>query len=314
MIGDSQNTAPLIEVDHVSFQYATAFGTKTKPHTVLQQVHFRLPAGARVLLVGGNGAGKSTLLRLLAGKHLIPDGQGHIRMLGRDAFRDTLLNNERTYVSAEWGSRTVAFSGPSRALTADIAVEELMTKLQAEFPTRRTQLLQLLRIDPKWRMHQVSDGQRRRVQLFLALLQPSKVILLDEVLGLLDVLSRQDFLNFLQEETNVRGATIVLATNVFDGLEEWTSHLMYLREGRLRVNQPLQTVPDYLTLKNRQVTHPLYRLIEQWLRQELQEKDPSQTMELAAGDSAADRTATNAQISAGGFAPGRLTEWTAPSN
>ena len=35
--------------------------------------------------------------------------------------------------------------------------------------------LQVLDIDPQWRMHQVSDGQRRRVQICVGLLRPFKV-------------------------------------------------------------------------------------------------------------------------------------------
>lgn len=34
---------------------------------------------------------------------------------------------------------------------------------------------QVLDIDPQWRMHQVSDGQRRRVQICVGLLKPFKV-------------------------------------------------------------------------------------------------------------------------------------------
>lgn len=45
---------------------------------------------------------------------------------------------------------------------------------------------------------QLSDGQRRRVQIFLQLLRPSEILLLDEITTDLDVLARQDFLQFLK--------------------------------------------------------------------------------------------------------------------
>jgi ABC-type uncharacterized transport system ATPase subunit len=35
--------------------------------------------------------------------------------------------------------------------------------------------VQVLDIDLEWRMHQVSDGQRRRVQICVGLLKPFKV-------------------------------------------------------------------------------------------------------------------------------------------
>ena len=56
---------------------------------------------------------------------------------------------------------------------------------------------------------QVSDGQRRRVQLCAGLLKPFKVLLLDEITVDLDVLGRADLMNFLRQECEQRGATII---------------------------------------------------------------------------------------------------------
>lgn len=41
--------------------------------------------------------------------------------------------------------------------------------------SRKQRLMEVLDIDPSWRMHQVSDGQRRRVQICVGLLRPFKV-------------------------------------------------------------------------------------------------------------------------------------------
>lgn len=43
-------------------------------------------------------------------------------------------------------------------------------------PERRDRLIDLLEIDLQWRMHKVSDGQRRRVQICMGLLHPFKVL------------------------------------------------------------------------------------------------------------------------------------------
>ena len=109
---------------------------------------------------------RSTILRILSGRHLVkPDGA--VLVLGRSAFHDTRLNFERSYLDTDWGMRTVAFAGYGCPLQADIPVFGMMQKLQEEYPKRRDELLELLGVDLKWRMHQVSDGQRRRVQVGL---------------------------------------------------------------------------------------------------------------------------------------------------
>lgn len=249
-------------------------------------------------------------MRLLAGKHLIPDGDnGTVLILGRDAFRDTLLNNERTYVSAEWGGRSKAFAGQG-IVTGDLVVKEMMLGWQNEWPTRRDELMAVLRINPEWRMFQLSDGQRRRVQLFLALLQPSQLIILDEVLGLLDLITRQDFLAFLKKETETRNVSVVLATNIFDGLEDWTTTLVYVKDRSIGACGIPSTMSEYQDFKNdRVVSNPLFRTVEMWLRKEMQEKKDRKEdcMEQEGGETGSDRTALDAQRSAGGYAHGRMT-------
>jgi ABC-type nitrate/sulfonate/bicarbonate transport system ATPase subunit len=79
-------------------------------------------------------------------------------------------------------------------------------------PERRDRLLDLMDVDSNWRMHQVSDGERRRVQIVAGLMAPWQMLLLDEVTVDLDVLVRSRLLNFLAEECEQRGATILYAT------------------------------------------------------------------------------------------------------
>ena len=63
-------------------------------------VHSDLVAFAQI---GDNGAGKSTLLRVLAGRHIHPEGAALI--CGRAAYHDTRLGAVRTHVDREWGAR-----------------------------------------------------------------------------------------------------------------------------------------------------------------------------------------------------------------
>jgi CCR4-NOT complex subunit CAF16 len=275
-------------------QYDAQEGTDDR---VLRDMTISVGRGQRVLVVGGNGAGKSTLLGVLAGKHLVADDTA--LLFGRDSFRDTSLNLRRAFVSADWGGhRAVAFAAHAMAYSADLAIEEMMVKLQAEFPERRERLLRVLRIDPKWRLHRLSDGQRRRVQLFLALIRPSELIILDEVLGMLDIISRENVLAFLKEETEQRGATVLLATHIFDGTDVWATHVLYVRRGAVGFYGPIEQCT-----RDRGI--PMYRAVENWLREELAEDD---RVEREAGVAAAggETDLGNAQNRAGGYASGRL--------
>merc|ERR1719261_2471019 len=193
--------------------------------SILQNLNLSLETGSRCLLIGANGSGKSTLLRILAGRHLT---QQEVKVLGLNSFRDTKLNFHRAYLDCDWGMTSIAFVGAGVPLMADIPVHAMMERLQQSYPERRDELVEMLGIDLNWRMHQLSDGQRRRVQLLLGLVRPFKLLLLDEVTTSLDVCVRQDLLRWLVRESDERGATIVYATHIFDGLDEWASDLFYL--------------------------------------------------------------------------------------
>lgn len=66
-------------------------------------------------------------------------------------------------------------------MQGDLAAGSLINNVDGVDPARREHLMRLLEINPQWRMHQVSDGQRRRVQVCMGLLKPYDLLLLDEV-------------------------------------------------------------------------------------------------------------------------------------
>jgi CCR4-NOT complex subunit CAF16 len=148
--------------------------------------------------------GKSTLLRILAGKHL-PNHPESVELFGRQSFHDTSLNLERSHLDTAWAMDS-RYGCP---LQADIPVRSLMKQLQEDYPQRRDELIKLLRIDINWRLHEVSDGQRRRIQIFLGLIRPFRILLIDDVAVSLDVVARQDLLQWLKLESEQRGAIIM---------------------------------------------------------------------------------------------------------
>jgi CCR4-NOT complex subunit CAF16 len=231
-----------IEIRELSFKYPGA------ERAVLDNLSLSVPVGARCLLLGANGVGKSTLLRLVAGRHLVADAA--ISVLGRPAFRDTTLAGD------------VAFLGGPFPFSADISVAEILARRTRVEPARRRQVVEILEVDPAWRMHQVSDGQRRRVQLLLDLERAPSVILLDEVTAELDVLARADLLRYLRAESEQRGVTTVYASHVLEGLAAWGTHMAFLSPGRLRRFGRLEDIPEL----SGDVT--LAELVEHWMRED----------------------------------------------
>ena len=217
---------------------------------VLQALDLAVPDGARCLLVGANGSGKTTLLSIVAGRHMCADAA--VRVLGRPAFSDTSLVHD------------VSFIGGQFPLDVDLTVDEILSRRPDADPARAAELVRVLDIDRRWRMCRVSDGQRRRVQLLLGLLWPVRVLLLDEVTTDLDVIARGDLLAFLRAQDT----TILYATHILEGLEDWATHLAYLHDGRIAVMSRLDALDEYQALKAQRTTTPLLRLVDGWLRRD----------------------------------------------
>lgn len=256
-------------IENMTFSYNNSNNGYQKSPPILQDLNLNLPAGSRCLLIGANGSGKSTLLRIIAGRHLVSNGRCHV--LGLSSFHDTRLNFYRAYLDCDWGMKNVAFVGGSVPLMADIPVYKMMEQLQLQYKDRRDELVELLNIDLyNWYMHQLSDGQRRRVQIMLGLLRPFRILLLDEVTTSLDVCVRQDLLQWLRKESVERNATIIYATHIFDGLDDWASHLYYLtNKGQCGWQGTMDELEIYHTLKRNNHPCKMLAIAEHWLRKEL---------------------------------------------
>lgn len=301
-----------VEILNLTFTYPGIDGQPpTGARPLIEGFNLTLRAGDMCLLVGANGAGKSTILKILGGKHMVDPSM--VRVLGRSAFHDTYLESsgQLSYLGGEW-RRDVAFAGYDVPLQMDISAEKMIFGLPGIDSSRRERLIKVLDIDLNWRMHKVSDGQRRRVQLCMGLLRPFTVLLLDEITVDLDVLGRAELMRFLKSECEERGGTIIYATHIFDGLENWPSHIAYLARGRLQFTKRLEQVEELKSLS-------LMRTIEKWLRVEVEEERRKRRERKAAGLSEyedeivegtrviGDPAKSAAQVMNNGWGGGRLT-------
>jgi branched-chain amino acid transport system ATP-binding protein len=155
---------------------------------VTRGVDLRLEAGERHLIIGPNGAGKTTLFNLIAGD-LRPDG-GTIRLRGRDVTpaatavrarqgiartfqiltlfgRDTLLHNVMLALMGNAPQRWVPWGAFER---------------QQRLRERALQVLESVGLAAKAQLplEQTSYGEKRRLEIAMALAQDPVLLLLDE--------------------------------------------------------------------------------------------------------------------------------------
>ncbi len=140
---------------------------------LIDNLSFKVPAGAIVGIIGPNGAGKSTLFKLIAGKETPDSGEVHIGQTVKMAFvdqnRDDLANDKTVWEDISGGLDIITvgkFQMPSRAYCG-----------RFNFGGG----------DQQKKVGMLSGGERGRLHLAKTLMQGGNVLLLDEPSNDLDV-------------------------------------------------------------------------------------------------------------------------------
>ena len=192
-------------------------------------VDFDIEAGEVFGLLGPNGAGKTTTVEILEGYRTRDAGE--VSVLGHDPQRPGAEFRQRIGVvlqqSELWASLTVrevhvAFAGYyARARDVDEVIElvGLADKRDA-------------------RVKQLSGGQKRRLDLGVALVGDPDLVFLYEPTTGLDPAARLAALEMIRSLRSL-GKTVLLTTHYLDEAEQLADRVAVLREGRIvRVGTP----------------------------------------------------------------------------
>lgn len=203
-----------IEIKNLNFAYET--GANQKSGLVLNNINLSIKEGERVAIVGGVGSGKTTLISLLAG--LYPTERGQIFLNEIDICDWSLLElrEQISFVSQE----VFLFSGSidsnlkfglKRQEAPPVPSEELIRTVGLSGEVRH--FAQGLQTMVGERGLQISGGQKQRVALGRALMKPSSLLILDDVLSAVDVETAQRILDNLKNQKR-RGIELVVSHRV----------------------------------------------------------------------------------------------------
>ena len=214
------NSPPAIAVENLSFEYP---GVRA-----LSEVSFRIEPASVTALVGPNGAGKSTLLRCIAG--LDRPLLGSIELAGVDVLEQPRRAHRRLGFLADFYGLYDALS-VRRALTYMAAAHGVPERDIVGTVQRTAQRLEIDDLLER-RCGELSRGQRQRVAIGQALVHAPPVLLLDEPAAGLDPEARHALARLF---TRLRGEgmTLLVSSHILAELDEYSSHMLVLRGGRM---------------------------------------------------------------------------------
>jgi peptide/nickel transport system ATP-binding protein len=206
-------------------------------NTVLNGVNLHLPYGETLAIIGESGAGKTTLgmsiMRLAESKM-----QGSIYFNGQDL----LSLPEREMRTIRWNQIAMVFQNvnnvlnPVHSILEQVAEPMIEHKLRSKEAAiaRARELLAQFGIPQKRFLaypHQLSGGEQQRVLIAMALANEPDLLILDEPLSSLDVISREELADLLGRTDGHRARLVI--THDLDTASRLSDKLAVLYGGKI---------------------------------------------------------------------------------
>lgn len=194
---------------------------------------FTIPTGQVTALIGPNGAGKSTLLSAIAG--VLPVSAGTLAVGGRPPIQ---MRSRVAYVLQTTKVNETAPLTVSEVVTMGrYPGKGLLSRLgpvDRQAVTESLERMKLTELADR-HLHELSGGERQRVLVAQGLAQDHDLLMLDEPLTGLDILSAETIDAVIHDEQG-RGRTVILTTH--DLAEAGAADYVLLLAGRVVASGP----------------------------------------------------------------------------
>ncbi|MCE2613963.1 ABC transporter ATP-binding protein [Flavobacteriaceae bacterium D16] len=195
---------------------------------VLKGVDLSIPQGGIYAVLGPNGSGKTTLIKCLLGL-MIPD-EGTIKVLDKPIKEQWKYREEINYLP-----QIANFPGNIRVCELIRMINDLRKKEGNE-----DFLVKLFGLEPflDKKLANLSGGTKQKVNLTLAFMFDSPVMVLDEPTSGLDPASLIALKKLIRDEKQA-GKTFLITTHIMQFVEEIADQVIYLLEGNIYYTGPL---------------------------------------------------------------------------
>jgi ABC-2 type transport system ATP-binding protein len=213
--------------------------------SAIEDVSFKVAPGEVIGFLGPNGAGKSTTVKIITG--MLRPNDGRVLFEGQDIAKDMVTFRARFGYVPEEAHLYTYLSG----LEYLQLVGRLRGLKEALIEAKATRLLKLLNLE-SWQYSPISTyskGMRQRVLIAASLLHDPKLLIFDEPLSGLDVVSGRLFKDLL-ELLAAEGKAVLYISHVLEVVEQVCSRVIVIAKGRVLADAPPADLTRLMHLPN----------------------------------------------------------------
>jgi ABC-2 type transport system ATP-binding protein len=211
----------------------------------ISNVNFRVDAGEVVGYLGANGSGKSTTVKIITG--LLQPNEGRVLFHGRN-IRDDLVGFRAAFGYVPEEAHLYPYLSGLEYLQL---VGRLRGLRERQIAIKAYKLLQLLGLE-SWRHSPISmysKGMKQRVLIAAALMHDPQLLIFDEPLSGLDVLSSRLFKDLLLELTTA-GKAVLYISHVLEVVEQICSRVVVIAKGKILADASPSKLTERMELAN----------------------------------------------------------------
>lgn len=214
----------MISIKHISKKFG--------PLTALDQVDLDFALGKSYALIGPNGSGKTTLIKSMLG--LVVPTSGDITFENKSILHDWTYREKIGYMP-QIGRY------PENMRIGQLV--DMMKNIRSGISKTDEELLDAFKLYKMFdkRMHALSGGTRQKVSASLAFLFNAPVFILDEPTAGLDPVSVEILKEKILHEKR-KGKLLLITSHVLNELDDLTTDVVYLFEGKVQYNNTIQTL------------------------------------------------------------------------
>lgn len=238
----------LLRVRDLGVTYAESGWFRSGGTVAVQGVSFDVGVGETLGLVGESGSGKSTVGQVIVGNLAPTTGEVSVGDWEVSAFSGRPPKDYRWTTQVVW-------QDPYRSLTPTMRIGRQLAEplrnrfghVGSELDREVSDLLEKVHLSPLMAdrlPNELSGGQRQRVAIARAIAVRPKLIVLDEPVSALDVITQAQIINTLEELQEQTGVSYLLISHDMAVVRHMTERTLVLLHGKLVESGPVDRIAD----------------------------------------------------------------------